>query len=155
MQMTNEYSRSLTEVNSVLGYMYSDLVNKIPKALIDFIKRNMDISYTPNITRSVPINEQELSKDARILLSLIYRDYWCDEELKNILKREDAIAKEEYEKEIREKYNPDNIFKNRKQSQTVENIQSENVVQEIQMTEYKESIFKKIINKILNFFRFK
>lgn len=152
--MTEAYCRSLTEVNLVLSYMDSSLVERIPESLINFIKRNRDVAYMPNITKEVPINEQPLSKDAKILLSLIYRDYWCDEELKNILKREDAIAKKEYERERREKYNSDNIFKNSKSSQTVENIQLENVAQEIQMTEYKESIFKKIINKILNFFRF-
>ena len=47
-------------------------------------------------------------------------------------------------------YNPDNIFKNRNHStQNEKNIENEPVA----LIEYKENIFKKIINKILEFFK--
>ena len=54
--------------------------------------------------------------------------------------------------EIKEKYNPNKIFENKVQEYTnatkVDTVQNEAVA----MIEYKESIFKKIWNKILNFF---
>ena len=44
----------------------------------------------------------------------------------------------------KQKYNPDNIFKNRNKEEIVEEVATDNVA----MTEYKESVFKKFINKI-------
>lgn len=53
-------------------------------------------------------------------------------------------AKEKYEK-----YNSDDIFKNRKS----ENIQEETLSNNVAMTEYKEPIFKRFINKIKQIFK--
>ena len=57
----------------------------------------------------------------------------------------DSTELKRIEDEIREKYNPDNLFKKK------ENIQEENK-EELQLVEVKESIFKKIINKIKEIF---
>ena len=55
-----------------------------------------------------------------------------------------------YQSELREKYNPDNIFKNRNNlTQKEESIENKPVA----LIEYKENIFKKMINKILVFFK--
>ena len=51
------------------------------------------------------------------------------------------------EEQLREKYNPDNIFNNRK----TENI--ETIAEPVAMVEYKESFFTKILNRIKNIFR--
>ena len=50
-----------------------------------------------------------------------------------------------------EKYNPDNLFKNRKQETIVE---TQPIANEVAMVEYKESIFKRFINKIKSIFHF-
>lgn len=147
--MTLEYKQSLTEINTILSLMGMEYINKLPKKLIKFIKENMDNSYISNIDVNTPINEQQLKKDTKILLSLIYRNYWCSEEKKKELLEEDAYLKSEREKEIREKYNPDNIFKNKQQKIVSE----ESAVNNVSMVEYKESIFKKILNKIKCLFR--
>ena len=47
-----------------------------------------------------------------------------------------------------EKYNPNDIFKKKDETVTENNIRQE---ENMQIVEYKESIFKRIINKILNF----
>ena len=47
-----------------------------------------------------------------------------------------------------EKYNPNDVFKKKEKVLTDENIKAK---ENIQMIEYKEPIFKRIINKILNF----
>ena len=53
-----------------------------------------------------------------------------------------------YNKFPQEKYNPDDIFKNKKQTISTD----ENISNTVAMVEYKESIFKKIINKIKRLF---
>ena len=78
-------------------------------------------------------------------------NYWCNsqeekQELKDLFKENEI----KYQAELREKYNPDNIFKNRNHS----NPNEENITNEpVALIEYKESIFKKIINKILGFLK--
>lgn len=127
--------------------------NKLPEKFIKFVENNMDKDYRPNISENIPISEQELKKDTKVLLSLLYRNYWCDEEEKERLKQEDIIKKIEYEKELREKYNPDNIFKDSKKIEvTVENDDVEN--RETALVEYSEmKWYRKIFNKILSFFK--
>ena len=107
------------------------------------------IKYISNINVNTPINEQPIKNDTKILLSLLYRNYWSSEEKKRELLKEDVHLKNEREKEIREKYNPDNIFKNKQQKI----ISEESVVNNVSMVEYKESIFKRILNKIKCIFR--
>ena len=149
--MTLEYKRSLTELNSILNYMNVEHIKKIPAKFIDFINKNMDKDYIPNIDKNVPINQQELKKDTKVLLSLIYRNYWCDNETKENLLHQDIIDKKNFEQEMLEKYNPDNIFNNKQKniSQEVENTISEN----IQLIEYREpSWYKKIFKNIKEWF---
>lgn len=150
--MTVEYKQSLTELNTIIHYMDIEYLKKIPQKFIDFINENMDTNYEPNISKNIPINEQSLKKDTKVLLSLLYRDYWCDEERKLRLIKEDIEAKNTYEKELREKYNPDNIFKDKKGN--VEDISSSQVQENVtSLIVYKENIFIKIINKIKAIFR--
>ena len=53
------------------------------------------------------------------------------------------------EEELREKYNPDNIFKN-KQTESISNTEESNT----SLIEYKETnFFKKIISKIMSLFK--
>ena len=147
--MTLEYKQSLKELDTILNIMGKEYINKIPTKLISFIKKNMDNSYISNINVNIPVNEQLLKNDTRLLLSLIYRSYWCNEEKRKELLEKDAYLKSEREKEIREKYNPDNIFKNKQKNIISEN----NIANSVSMVQYKESIFKRIVNKIKNIFR--
>lgn len=147
--MTLEYKQSLKEVNTILNYMGKEYINKLPYKLVNFINENMDITYISNINVNIPINEQTIKKDTKILLSLIYRNYWCDEEKKKKLIEKDAYFKDEHEKKIREKYNPDNVFKDKQQKV----VNEESAVNNVSIVEYKESLFKKILNKIKCIFR--
>ena len=147
--MTLEYKQSLKEVNTILTLMGKEYINKLPNKLINFIKENMDNSYISDINVNTPINEQPIKNDTKILLSLLYRNYWCSEEKKRELLEQDAYLKSEREKEIHEKYNPDNIFKTKQQKI----ISEENIVNNVSMVEYKESLFKRILIKVKRIFR--
>ena len=150
--MTLEYKQSLTELNTIIHYMDMEYLKKIPQKFINFISENMDSNYEPNISKNIPINEQTLKKDTRVLLSLLHRNYWCDEESKTELIKEDLLAKDIYEKELREKYNPDNIFKNKKEQ--IDNISTSQVQENVtSLVEYKEQTwYQKIFENIRNFF---
>jgi len=104
-----------SEVYDIIYHMEKNLYKKIPKQFIHFIKENKDDNYIINIDYSKSINEQELLQQTRVMLSLIYRDYLCDEEERKELIEKDKKELKRIEEGIREIYNPDEIFKNKKQ----------------------------------------
>lgn len=139
---------SYNEIWDIINHMNSELYIKIPQKFLTFIKQNQVENYQVQIDYSKNINEQELQKDTRILLALIYRDYLCDSAEKESLLKKDQFKLEEIEQEKREKYNLDNSFiKNKQQESFEKNSQ--------QMIEYKqETVFQKILNRIREFLNF-
>lgn len=90
--------------------------------------------------------ENFIQEDTQAILALLYRDYIVSEDEKMKLLKEEQGEKLKIENELREKYNPDNIFK---KNNTEETIQINNV----QLVEIKEtSWFKRVLDKILKFF---
>ena len=80
--------------------------------------------------------------------------YWYKDESKKQKLLEVLDENErKYQEELREKYNPDNIFKNKNQNNTFDEAvpKNEEISVGMQIVEYKEPIFKRIVNKILNF----
>ena len=97
------------------------------------------------------MNEQDIKPETRGLISLVYQDYICSENEKKdyILKCKNYEIKKE--EELREKYNPDNVFKNRKKLQ---NTMDNEVVKENAIIEYKEKNFiQKVFDKIKQLFK--
>lgn len=141
MQEINK--RAFNEIVEILNYTDKDIVKKIPLNFRKFLFENRDKSYNPNINFNDAKWEDSVLDDTKALMGLIYRDYIVTkEERKKLLLEE--------EQELKEKYNPDNLFKNNKEKQCIEkNISNQNIA----MLEYKEPLLKKIINKIKNLFR--
>ena len=83
------------------------------------------------------------------IIALLNLQYWCkDEEEKKRLQEIYAQNEKEYQDMLYEKYNPNDIFK-KKEGTTIEN--NNEIKEKMQMVEYKDSVFKRKINKILNF----
>jgi len=146
----NNYAKALCEVREVLKNTDDELINKIPQYFKDFIEKNYDRDYrAPQITTEKSLEEQELLDETFEIISIIYRNYWCDNEQRReydeIIKRNEI----NYQNELAEKYNPDNLFK---QEIIEEKIVEENNEAKNSLIEYKEPFFKRIFNKIKNFF---
>lgn len=142
-----EYSEAIVEVLDILQNSDDNIIERIPKELIEFWERNKSETYKPSLDHSKPINEMDLKKKTKSLIAMIYLNYLCDEEEKNNLNSILKSNEEKYQKELREKYNPDNIFKKNNQ-EAEEKIVEDNA----QIKVYKEPLFKRIINKIKNIF---
>ena len=140
-----QYSNALYQVSEVLKYVEEDLKEKIPKQFIDYIESNKSQEYNWNVDTTKPLEEQELLQPTKEILTVIYRNYMCDdkqrEELDRILNENEI----KYQNELREKYNPDNVFKGRKKENQTPQKEIEN---DTAIVVYKESLFKKILNKI-------
>ena len=147
MQNTND-SNAFYQISEILKYVDDDIKNKIPEKLINFIEANKSEDYKWEINFTLPLEKQDLLQTTKEILTIIYREYICSdterEELDKILNENEI----EYQKELKEEYNPDNIFKNNEKTIENETVVSENNL----MVEYKESLFKKILSKIKLFF---
>ena len=161
--MTNEFRRTLCDIDIILNILPDEDKNKIPSKLRNFIFENRLENYESTIDIKVPIEEQEIHPDTQTFLGMLYLNYWCkDEEEKRELKNLFAENEKNYQKEQNEKYE---VFKENHNVQEQESvngeIRSEEVrtdysteqVQETQMVVYKENIFKRIFNKIFGIFR--
>ena len=148
--MNNAYAIAYTELLELLKYLPKDEFDKIPKEKIEFYENNKDTDYKFVYDPSKSLQEQNVSKKTNGIIVMLFRDYFATEsqkeKLKNILKQNEAKRQEE----AREKYNSDNLFKKRNEVKEYEMQEQSNIVS---MVEYKESLIKRIINKIKNFFR--
>ena len=135
-----------SEVYQILNLLGNDYIDKLPTRLINMLREKREINYNPEYTDDIPLNEQNIKKETMSIIALLYLNYWCEDEdekleVKQILKSNE----DNYQLERRERYNPDDIFKNYKQeSKKVE----ANIDDETSMMPYKKSIFRKIINKL-------
>jgi len=113
--LKQEYKEAFTEVNEIIKMMPIELVNKIPSKFREMIVEEKYKNYIPDIKE--PIEKCKLKNETIIILGLIYRDFLCSPDERKKLQEKDARELQEVEKaieeEIREKYNPDDIFKNR------------------------------------------
>ena len=116
-----EYKIAFSEVDDILYFSGEDIVSQIPSSFIRFIKENKDENYISNINPYLSFDEQEISDKARAIIALIYRSYIASSEEKDEFKKDDKAEFERIEKEKKEKYNPDQIFKDIKKVETAKN----------------------------------
>ena len=148
--MKQEYKEAFTEVNEIIKMMPDELVNKIPSKFREMLEDERDKEYNPNIQE--PLKKCKLKNETIIILGLIYRDFLCSPDEKRRLQEKDARELQEVqrtiEEEIRKKYNPDDIFKNKREIKNEEQTEEKSltVVQE-------EKWYQKIFNLIKGLFR--
>lgn len=148
--MEDVYSE-VYEILDILGKEYSD---KLPHKLYEYIKNNRNENNMKKFCIEKPIDEQDFSEETIKCIAYLNLQYWCDEEQKKELLKQYNQNDIKFEKELREKYNPDEIFKNKQK--IIEN--ESNVIGEknIFPTEYKkENVFTKIFNFLRKVFRIK
>lgn len=145
-----EYLNSLYQVSEIIKYFSPELKNKIPKKLLTYFEENKSQNYNWNLDKTKSLKEQKLLENTKEILSMIYKEYLCDEKEK--LEIEKILIDNEisYQNSLSKKYSSD-IFgkKSRKMSCTDGEINENNV----ELLKYKEPIFKRILNKIKAIFK--
>ena len=132
--MKQEYKEAFTEVNEIIKMMPDELVNKIPSKFREMLEDERDKEYNPNIQE--PLEKCKLKNETIIILGLIYRDFLCSQDEKRRLQEKDARELQEVQKaiedEIRQKYNPNDLFKkhNATDNQLIEECKSITVIEE-------------------------
>ncbi len=138
----SEYRIAATEVVYILDYFSEEFKANIPTNFLKFLNEQAIPEYNPNFDFSHGLDRLELRNKTKTLLAMIYRNYICSEkekiEYEKILKQNENT----YQVELREKYNPDNIFqKDKKEYNTLNNERDT-----VQLVKYKESKLIKFIN---------
>ena len=139
-------TKAYSEVYSFLNALGEEYINKIPKSVYSIIRDNRDKSYNPTYSKDQNVEKNLFSKEALALIAALNLQYFCTDEIQKKELKSIYLKNDEIEKE---KYNPDNIFKNNQ-------IKKEEPIEEkhLELVEYKEYNFiQKIINKIKEIFK--
>lgn len=139
-------TRAFSEVYVILNQLDEESLKKIPEKIFNQIKENakIEVDY---IGKNIPLEEINLMEETREFLAIISYYYFCDDEER---KKWDEILNEnerKYQEKLKQKYNPDNMFKTKQ-----DNVNKEES-KELDLVEYKEKFIVKLINKIKQFFK--
>lgn len=135
-----KYRNAFKEVDEILKYTDIDLVNKIPKNFINFLRENMNNEYEFYVQEGLSLNKQNLSEEASSTFALIYRDYWATEEEKEEFRKKDEEERKLNEEKI------EHIFDKKDKEMTVEKKNNQLIKIE------RESFIKRLFLKLKSFF---
>lgn len=139
-----------SEVNGVLNMLGENYINKLPRNLYNMVVSEKLDTYNPTYDGTIALDMQNIKRESISMIALFHLNYWCEnEDEKNELRQLFKENEDKYQAELREKYNPDNLFKNRT-SDTIQEIETIN--ENVAMVKYKESVFKRFWNKIRGIF---
>ena len=135
-----------TEVYTILQELNEEEYNKIPPEVLKTIEANRNREYEYELDDELELKEQPMLPETKAILFNLFRDYLANPEQKAKIIRMQNEARQKNELKKQQIYNT-NIFANKQKENS---IQPNN--ETMQVIEYKESIFKRILNKIKSFF---
>ena len=134
------------EVYTILQELNEEEYNKIPPEVIKTIEANRNEEYEYELDEELELKDQSMLPETKAILFNLFRDYLATPEQKAKIIRMQNEERQKNELKKQQMYNSD-IFANKPK----ENL-TENNSETMQIVEYKESIFKRILNKIKSFF---
>ena len=140
-----KYKNAYTEVYEILEQLDEEEYNKIPSEVITAIGENRNTEYEFELDEELELKEQELLPETKAILFNIFRDYLSTPEQKEKIIKMQAEERQKNEQKKAKQYNSD-LFANKQNVQSIEREHTE-------LIKYKENIFKRIFNKIRQFFR--
>lgn len=147
MSISIKTRQAYSEIDEFLELLTDEQKNKIPFKLRELFKEEKDKDYRKVIDPRIPIREQNLREETLALIALLNLQYWCeDDEEKKRLTQIYAKNERVHNELLREKYNPDNLFKS-KEEKIVEQDETN-----LPMNVENVSLLKKIIRFIKRFF---
>ena len=169
----NNRKKAYTEVYTILQDLNEEEYSKIPPEVIETIEVNSDSTYEYELDEELELKDQPMLPETKAILFNLFRDYLATPEQKAKIIRMQNEARQKNELKKRQLYDV-NVFANKGKEQYDSVTQAKQVKQEVQdnqemevtqdtqvtdknmqIIEYKENIFRKILDKIRNFFRLK
>ena len=136
MEITKNTRIAYAEIDSFIELLPKAEKEKIPNNLIRYFKEEKDKETVKKLSLDIPLEKQNLQEDTWNLIAMIYLKYLCeDEEEKKELEQIYDENEKKYREEMKEKYNPEKIFKEREKQQVIQNlpikVQKESIIQKI------------------------
>ena len=153
-----QYANAYTEVLDILKYISKEDYEKIPKSKIKVFEENSNKNYSFKYDVDKTLEEQNVSEIAKMIIAILCRDYWTTNEQRYIIKKKQREAREEQERQIRERIEQNRQIK--EDSLKVIDVSSDldldlDYARGTNLEIYKEdNIFKRIISKIREIFGF-
>ena len=143
--------RSANQLYEIIQLLPDDSKEKIPLSIIKLLEKKKLDTNEITISTIEHINNDALLDETKKYLSYIFLNYLANEDERKEFNQILEENENRYEKTLREKYNPDNIFNSNKETEKspiLENI----TIEEIELNENNKMIKvedKKWWNKIL------
>lgn len=145
-----KYANAYSEVLEILKYIPIEDYNKIPNSRIKLFETNHNKEYIFKYNPNKTLDEQNVSKTAKAIIAILFRDYWATE-----LQKEKIINKQNYDRMKLEEekihiYNSNNLFKNNEKKIILDNTKQE---QKLALTEMNNIYwYKKVWRFLTKFF---
>lgn len=145
-----KYANAYSEVLEILKYISKEDYEKIPNSKIELFETNYNKEYVFKYDPNKTLDEQNVSKTAKAIIAILFRDYWATE-----IQKEKIINKQNYdrmklEEEKRKRYNLDNLFKNNEKKVIMNDVEKE---EELALTEANDiKGHKKVWRFLIKFF---
>lgn len=145
-----EYANAYSEVLEILKYISKEDYEKIPNSKIELFETNHNKEYIFKYNPNKTLDEQNVSKTAKAIIAILFRDYWATE-----IQKEKIITKQNYdrkqlEEKKKERYNSDNLFKNNEKKINLDGTKQEQKLALIEINNIKW--YKKVWKFIKRFF---
>lgn len=146
-----EYANAYSEVLEILKYISKEDYEKIPNSKIELFETNYNKDYIFKYNPNKTLDEQNVSKTAKAIIAILFRDYWATE-----IQKEKIISKQNYdrmklEEERKARYNSNNLFKNNEKRIIMDNTEKEEELALIETSDIKW--YKKVWSFLTKFFR--
>ena len=138
--------KALSQVYGILSDFDDEDIEKIPLEIRCVISDNKDEDYSFSID-DVNDDNSNLLDETKEILTYLYTEFLATEEEKNVLKKLEKIQSKPNVATDNNQYEDWNFYNKNKEENEERKV--------VDLVEYKESLFSKIIHKIKKFFRIK
>ena len=82
--MNEENNKAYSEVIEILKWLDDEKkLEALPMEMLELLKSKVDPEYKPEISKEIPLDEQNLQPETFAILNWIAQKYWNDEIIKN------------------------------------------------------------------------
>ena len=146
--MEEEKRKAYSEVVEILKLIEDEeKMEKIPFEVIELIKNNADPTYKPEISKSIPFEEQNLNKQTYAILGWIAKKYWNVDTIE-----EDNTEKIEQEVIDKPEVRNAAVF-NDIEPETLEKVQNIENKDNLPALYETMNFYEKIFHKVIDFFK--
>ena len=150
-----EYANAYSEVLEIIKYIPKEEYTKIPRKKIELFetKSNKDYKFSYNPEKT--LDEQNVSKRAKAIIAILFRDYWATDTQREKKKKKKKYDILQLDKMKQEKNNSNDILKKRDKKYEVpkENINEYEIKNSINSNLPIEVKEKSIYIKMINLFK--